>query len=408
MLKANGLWYYRIANQARQSGGLEADIWAHGARPGVVTHAPGLTRALTTRTFLEHMAEVVTPLLLAAKLTNRTAALPRLPCKGLSWRVPPWTPRTERLPPNGGHYFPSCRTGACSFHVIATGAASVSELTRARATASALNFSTPFSSALGAFAETIGTAELSCVPMEGAQHDFRTDAFVSGHVKASVMHAPVLDAYLQLVAESGQGPTSARVHIDGADRAANARRPRQQPTVRMMWGAFVDAVMAAERSSTLPTMLLYLPGKLRIQGVPAEVEKACDGCVTRLESDAFGDVAAYGTAGYCAETGPSDEGADCTSADKGMVPMVLEDSGGGSARFVVNGPLACLRHLATRCPRARVATVSVSERDCSWYTACDLTNGLKQSGLGHQSFDLTQPAVRRALGLRGRARERGV
>ena len=389
VLKANGLWYFGMANLARVSGGLERDIFAGTRRPRVVAHEPEATRALTTRTFAEHMAEVITPLLLAAHVTNRTPALPRLPCRGLSWRVPPWTPRSERNPPlAGSHAFPGCRTGACSFHVIATGAASAGERAAGLATAAALNITTPFSAVLGADAARIGASDLSCVPMEGAQHGFRGDGFTSGHRQASVLHAPMWEAYLALLrAEHNDAPiATARVHIKGA--AAASRKPKRTPTVRMQWNEFVDALRAAEARAAPTPMVLHLPSRLRVLGVPQAVQSACDGCVTHLANDAFGGLDAYASAGFCAETGPTDEGADCATADKGIVSM--------GARGRVAGPVACLRYLSASCPRARFASVSVSEKDCSWYHACDIAH-LRQSGLGHQSFDMTKAVLRLAI-----------
>ena len=201
--------------------------------------------------------------------------------------------------------------------------------------------------------------------------------------------------------------------IDGAGAGA-ARRPRQR-AMRVRWPAFVDALRAENDAS-----LLQLPGRMRLVDVPEQLSARCDGCLLHLADDAFGEVGALATAGYCEETGAKDVGADCATADKGMVPMAVASSSaefdgggaspGGASRPVI-GPIACLRYLSTMCPRARFASVSVSEKDCSWYHSCDLAK-LKQSGLGHRSFDLSQPAVRRALvssegaSRRGSRRER--
>ena len=80
---------------------------------------------------------------------------------------------------------------------------------------------------------------------------------------------------------------------------------------------------------------------------------------------------------------PRSAHADCAVATKGMLRLAT--------------PADCLRHLITRCPRARFASISVSERDCSWYTSCTVKpHALRQSGLGHRSFVLNN-AVRRAV-----------
>ena len=197
----------------------------------------------------------------------------------------------------------------------------------------------------------------------------------------------------------------------------------------MAWAAFAASLREAERAAApaaaaaaaastasavtssgavaahvAPPPLLYLPGKLRVTDVPESVRRACVGCVTALAADAFGALAERASEGYCEETDGRDAGADCRAASKGMLQLGRDGGAGGGGRGDGRGavvrlqtPEDCLRFLAAECPRARFASISVSERDCSWYAECEL-GALKQSGLGHKSFALTHE-LRRALGL---------
>ena len=95
---------------------VDALISVGAARPAVVAFSAAALASLGTPTVDAYVAEVATPVLLAAHLTGRVAALPALPCASLGWGVPPWTPLATRVPPAPGNYtFGDCRTGACSY-----------------------------------------------------------------------------------------------------------------------------------------------------------------------------------------------------------------------------------------------------------------------------------------------------
>ena len=65
----------------------------------VVAYPPGMadgeSDALGTRSYETHQAEVLMPLLLAAMLTQRVAALPALPCAATSWRAPSYADHAD-------------------------------------------------------------------------------------------------------------------------------------------------------------------------------------------------------------------------------------------------------------------------------------------------------------------------
>ena len=146
---------------------------------------------------------------------------------------------------------------------------------------------------------------------------------------------------------------------------------------------------------------------MRVTGVPAPVLANCIGCVTAIGDDAYDSLADASQMGYCEETSRSDLAADCATAPKGMLqlgkPAAGRARGGGAVTgtTVLATPRDCLLYLALNCPRARYASVSVSERDCSWYASCQL-NGLRQSGLGHRTFVLDDERTKALLGVPSR------
>ena len=102
--------------------------------------------------------------------------------------------------------------------------------------------------------------------------------------------------------------------------------------------------------------------------------RACGKC--QLASSEYGDVDGVGAVeGFCNETSTGQHG-DCERGDKGSWRI-----GEGNLTDVA----ACVRRCVDGCARCRYVSVSIPERDCSWYATCDVRR-LRNAGLGHRTY----------------------
>ena len=427
--------------------------------------------ALVTPTYDAYQSEVLAPLFLAAMVTARTAALPTLPCAPLRWRAPSYAPESEwspllpmrrcslwrcrlhartwtwtscaacsllprryaptedtSVPPPGTYTFSGCRTGACSFLVVATGATSDAELAADKAAAAAAGYVSPFGAA---GATKIGEAPLRCTPMEGAfkrppmdEGDTRSGVGVwRGDPAQPLLHHPVWLQYRRRLLYPDRRddamPSTPRVNLPAA-RRAGGRAPR------VPYSQFVAALRSAEaeaRASSVPgSAAIYLPGRMRVVDIPADVQRRC-GIFCEPErpippayildgggggGDDTSDTTTTTTTtttsegggapttqlhqpqpqpryGYCAPTKTGDAG-DCAHGSSGSWRI-----GDGASR--VRDVAGCVAR-CRGCGRCRYVSVSLREGDCSWYHACDMDALLTEFALEHHSYAVVVGAPR--------------
>lgn len=308
------------------------------------------------------------------------------------------------------------------------------------------------------------SAAHSCVPMPSALVELASSGRVADSLawrargRATLLEPPEWEAYeARLRAEglltrasialsqhrpSGNTAFASLGMASGAGGLAAARdfdvTERMRPTQHVSFEAFAAAVLAANASSTAPPAgpastglardlalelatspaVLELPARLLVHGVPADVLRRCEGCVSAEDPAAASGlpetVEPLSIVGFCAETKDGDPG-DCFApptdrAAKGtfVLSSASGDSGAGEqASSRADRPQLvtaadCIRHLVTHCPAAHFATVSTRARDCSWYASCDFGQ-LRDAGLGHRSLAIDDRLLR-AMGLGRRAR----
>jgi hypothetical protein len=403
-LKANGYWHF-AANLARDEHDKQPEAAIFGPRaerPRVIAYAPHVHAASSHQTATRaaddplgtpdeqtHAAEVLTPLLLAAAASGRVAALPHLECAALPWASKAWATSSAKLAATAPYAFGSCRTGACSFRVVASGVASEA-LQREDATlASELGYAAPFASP-DADAALIASAPLSCVPMNGA------NVVSAGGGSVRALDAPVWSHYARLLAASAHG-AHGRARSDAADGHVAAADHTTMPagrtvdvghsttgkaSVGSMSYAQLERAMAAVADDTIA----YLPrSRLRVREVPPAARRACGDCT--MASDEYDVPGTSSEEGYCEETRTGD-GGDCEAGSKGS--WRLGEAGMADVR-------SCLRRCVLTCARCAFVSVSVPERDCSWYApkACNVAR-LANAGLGHRTF-IINDALRAAV-----------
>lgn len=90
-------------------------------------------------------------------------------------------------------------------------------------------------------------------------------------------------------------------------------------------------------------------------------------------------------AGYCAETTTGDAG-DCERGERGSWRLTM--------RHGIWDEYACVRHCVRSCPRCRYVSVSLAQKDCSWYHSCDMRQlHTAQPQLGFRSFAIVRGEV---------------
>ena len=369
-LKTNGYWFYD-ANAARspRDHGAEAAIFGvQGARPRVIAYEPIKTEGkgggggedgLGTPDEASHSAEVLTPLLLAAAASGRVAALPELSCKSVPWASKAWATPAMRRPSRAPYSFGDCRTGACSFNMIATGIASESQRIVDAALVGDLSYSSPFA-VEGTDAMEISHAPLRCVPMNGAEQLPMSRASVVG------LDAPSWRRYERLLENERASKGYSSKRLDGLG-------------TRISYAALQSAMDGVKDAT-----VVYLPRRrLKVVDVPTDAHKACGEC--KLPSSEYEvEGASTATEGYCEETNTGDAG-DCDAGEKGSWRL-------GSGNLTsVHG---CVWRCAHACARCQYVSVSLPEHDCSWYASCQM-GSLHNAGLGHRTFHVDDEVKRR-------------
>ena len=267
-LKANGFWYWHAANLARpkESKSVERSIFVDGARPRVIAFAPHAP--LSTPDPRTHMEEVVKPLLLAARLTGRLAALPALNCSETPWRTADVTTASISAASiaSASHHRPACRTGACSHRMAATGATSSAEASAGTHLATSLHYVSPF--AQDAAAERIGLAPLTCTPFERifGTAPLSDERCLSGG-SAPLLHAPAWAEYSRLLQREGLMTRSSQVAL-----RSRGHPPPRGAVETLEYASFARAVRELDKARE-DLLVLFLPGRVALSHLPVEAQR---------------------------------------------------------------------------------------------------------------------------------------
>ena len=282
-LQANGYWVYEAAlatsvpadpQRAKMSTSpqncddMANLIWREGSRPHVIALAPDAARSMVTSSYNEYLEEVVKPLLLAALISGRVPAFPAIPCS-TNWLVPSkanaqMQQRNVSTNSNGTYHWGACRTGACSYRVIAAGGTTFAEIAADQQLARLHGYHSPFAELGGA--EQIARAPLQCTPMLGffpnapfgnPPYYYQNNGCLAGR-RGYLLHPPAWETYRRILDVEGRvgQPSNLFARCDGVDAAS------------VEFEAF-EAALRGKNSS----FVLHLPSRLRIMHVPQDMEQ---------------------------------------------------------------------------------------------------------------------------------------
>ena len=204
--------------------------------------------------------QVLRPLLLASVATARLPALPTLPCSAANrWLRAQSAAGTSG---DGGHFDwrrGQCRTSACSHTVLSTGATSPAELAAAEALGASLSYTLPFSNTSAA---RVARAPLRCTLFGGRFKGHPLDnKFCKSGKHGHVLHPPVWEQYRTLLGAAAKPPLAPTLRLLPKRSAASA-------VVDVEYDRLAAELRRHNRST-----VVYLPGRLRVVGVPEGVQQ---------------------------------------------------------------------------------------------------------------------------------------